>query len=270
MKQIDEITTMLEKGVKTVFTSDNYKRYLDVMSKFYRYSVNNCILIMMQCPDASLVAGYKKWQTDFKRQVKKGARAIRILAPTPHKKTVEVKTADGISEEEVSWMSYRPVPVFDISQTEGEEIAAICKPLESAVKGFQSLYSKLVALSPVPVSFGDTGAANGYYSDTMKAIVIKPDMSEAMTLKTTIHEVAHAMLHCKDGSEAKATRQAKEVQAESVAYIVCNALGIDTSDYSFEYVASWSGEEDSDILVNSMNTIKSTATTLIDTLKVAA
>lgn len=163
--KVDEITKKLEDGVKSVFENGNYAEYLKVMSKFHNYSVNNCILIAMQKPEATMVAGYKKWQKEFKRQVKKGEKSIKIIAPLPHKKLVE-KNGE---EKEVSWISYRAVPVFDISQTEGEEIPTLCHELKGTVADYTSIIAKLESLSEVPIVYEDIkGNAKGYYSDAEK------------------------------------------------------------------------------------------------------
>lgn len=265
MKQIEDITKKLEEGVKAVFESDKYKEYLDFMGKFYNYSVNNIILILSQKPDASLVAGYKTWQSKFKRQVQKGAKAIKILAPCPHK---AIKVVDG-EEKEICWTSFRAVSVFDVSQTDGDALPTGCvEPLTGTVESFDELMKKLEKVSPVPIGFEDiqTGA-NGYYKLNEKRIVVKSGMSEMQTIKTLIHEIAHAILHDKDSGEAKdADRHSREVQAESVAYIVCNALGLDTSDYSFGYVASWSTGHEVKELVESLDVIRKTAIEMVEAL----
>lgn len=257
MADIKEITKKLEDGVKAVFESDKYKQYLDFMRKFHDYSVNNCILIMMQKPDASLVAGYRAWQTKFGRFVKKGEKAIQIIAPVPHKIKKEV---DG-EEKEIDWTSYRAVPVFDVSQTDGEELPqGVCQTLEADVKDFDTLIKKLEAVSPLPVSYEPIqGSAKGFCSFMDGKVVVKEGMSQLQTVKTLIHEISHAMLHGKDGEEHKADKNTREVQAESVAYCVCQMLGLDTSDYSFGYVAGWSGDKNVKELNASLETIRKTA-----------
>lgn len=265
MKKVDDITKQLEEGVKAVFESDKYKEYLDFMGKFYDYSVNNIILIMHQMPSASLVAGYKTWQTKFKRQVKKGEKAIRILAPCPHK---TVKVVDG-EEQEIRWTSFRAVSVFDVSQTEGDELPdGCCHTLVGEVEGYAQLVEKLTAISPVPISYDDIqSGANGYYKLDEKRIVIRQGMSEIQTVKTMVHEISHAVLHDRDiGEEKDADKNSREVQAESVAYVVCNALGLDTSDYSFGYVAGWSTGQDVKELVSSLDVIRKTAIDLVEKL----
>lgn len=272
MKNIEEITETLETGVKEVFNGAEYKAYLDFMSKFYDYSINNTILIFMQMPNASLVAGYQAWQKKFKRQVRKGEKSIKILAPIPHKFKKEVEDEDGnIIEKEIKYTSYRAVNVFDISQTEGEEVPNIAKELTGEVVGYSELFNKLIEFSPVPVEFENIqSGANGYFSHVDNRIAIKEGMAEQQTIKTLIHEISHAILHDKEtGEEAEASRRTKEVQAESVAYVVCSSLGLDTSDYSFGYVAGWSGGKEVKELTASMEVIKKTAGTIIEALKAA-
>lgn len=257
-KDIKAITDQLEKGVQEVFTSDKYMEYLNFMSKFTDYSFNNIVLILMQKPDASLVAGYKAWQKKFNRYVRKGEHGITILAPCPHKK--EVETEDG-EVKEISWTSFRAVTVFDISQTDGEAIPTGCvEKLTGEVEHYTELLKKLEAVAPVPVAYENIeGGANGYYSQKEQRIVVQEGMSEAQTVKTLVHEISHAILHSKDGEEKEANRSTREVQAESVAYTVCSMLGLDTSDYSFGYVAGWSTGKDIKELNASMEVIRKTA-----------
>lgn len=263
-KDIKEITKQLEQGVKDVFESDKYKEYLDFMTKFYNYSVNNIMLIMMQKPEASLVAGYKTWQTKFKRQVKKREKGITILAPCSHKKIVE---QDG-EEKEFFWTSFRAVKVFDISQTEGEAVPSYISTLTGEVEHYDDLMEKLKNVSPVPVGFEKMKRANGYFHIEEKRIAIKDGMSEQQTIKTLIHEISHAILHDKEnGSEKDANGNTREIQAESVAYTVCSILGLDTSDYSFGYVAGWSKDKEAKELNASMEVIRKTAKQIIDGLQ---
>lgn len=271
--KIEEITKKLEEGVKGIYEGDGYKAFLDVMSKFHTYSVNNCILIAMQKPEATQVAGFKSWQKNFKRSVKKGEKAIKILAPIPHKFTKEIENEDGEKvQKEIQYMIFRAISVFDISQTEGEELPSICKMLEGSVEGFQSLIDKLESLSPVPVAYEPiSGGANGYYNHATNSIVVDAGLSEQQTIKTLIHEIAHSILHNKDnGDEKDADKNTKEVQAESVAYTVCNWLGLDTSEYSFGYVAGWSAGREIKELTASMEVIRKTAGEIIEGLEGAA
>lgn len=269
---IEEITEKLEQGVHEVFDSEKYKAYLEFVSRFYDYSANNCILIWMQRPDASLVAGYKAWQTKFNRQVKKGEKGIKILAPIPHKFKKVDKDENGKEvEKEIQYTTFRAISVFDISQTEGEEIPSFVSDLQGAVENYVEIVEKLKALSPVPVIFeAFEGSAKGYFSHVEQRIVVQPDLSEQQSLKTLIHEIAHAILHNQeDGEQKDADRHTAEVQAESVAFTVCAALGVDTSDYSFGYVAGWSCGKEVKELTASMDVIRRTAKEIIESLRAA-
>lgn len=265
-KDIKEITEQLEQGVKEVFTSDRYIEYLQFMSKFTSYSVNNIILIMMQKPNASLVAGYKAWQNKFNRQVRKGEHGITILAPCPHKKEIEDENGET---QTISWTSFRAVKVFDVSQTDGEELPTGCvQMLTGEVENYMDLIEKLEEISPVPVGYENIeGGANGYFNTAEKRIAIQEGMSQQQTIKTLIHEISHAILHDRDeGEEKDADRHTREVQAESVAYTVCSMLGLDTSDYSFGYVAGWSSTKEIKELNESMEIIRKTAKDISDRL----
>lgn len=261
--KVKAITDQLEQGVQDVFTSGKFAEYLQVMSRFYNYSARNCLLIAMQCPEASLVAGFKAWQTKFGRHVKKGETAIRILAPVPCKKVIEDE--DG-NEKEITFTRFRATCVFDVSQTEGEDLPTICNRLTDQVDNFEDLLDQLQEIAPVPVRFDQVqGGAAGYYSFADQEIVINEGMSEAQTIKTLVHEIAHSILHDKEDGEAKdANRRTKEVQAESVAYTVCQYIGIDTTSYSFEYVAAWSSGRDTKELMESLDVIQKTARNIID------
>ena len=271
-KDIKEITEQLESGVLSIYESEKYKAYLDFTNKFYDYSVNNCILIMIQKPEASLVAGYKAWQNKFKRQVKKGEKGITIIAPCPHKFKKEVEDENGnVAEKEVSFTTYRATTVFDISQTEGEDVPSYIDNLTGEVENYNDLLDKLKSVSPVPVEFEEiTSGANGYYSLEEKRIAINKGMSEQQTIKTLIHEISHAILHDKEAGEEKdADKRTKEVQAESIAYTVCNSFGLDTSDYSFGYIAGWSKGKEAKELKASMEVIRKTAKQIIDNMRAA-
>ena len=258
-KNIEGITEKLETGLKNLLDSENWKEYLKTLSRFHQYSFNNCILIKMQYPEASRVAGYKTWQS-MGRQVRKGEKAISILAPCPHKKTIEVEKEDGTVEiKAVSFTTYRAVNVFDIAQTDGKELPTVCNTLTGDVDGYERLRKVLAGVAPVPVEDEDiTGGAHGYYSFADSRIAIKRGMSEAQTIKTTVHEIAHSMMHGKDSD-----REQAEVEAESVAYTVCQYLGIDSGDYSFGYLAGWS-DGDMDALKKSLAAIQKTAHTIIE------
>lgn len=262
MTDIKEITKQLEQGVKDVFDSEKYLEYLKFMARFHHYSINNSLLIWIQNPAASLVAGYRTWMTKFNRNVRKGEKGITILAPCPHKFMKQQMNKDGEVEEiEVKYTSFKPTTVFDISQTDGDDVPGLCEELTGDVNGYDELMKKLEAVSPVPVSFEDiTSGALGYYQIEDKRIVIKTGMSQMQTVKTLVHEISHAILHEKENGEEKdADRGTKEVQAESVAYTVCTMLGLDTAEYSFEYVAGWSAGREVKELVASMEVIRRTA-----------
>lgn len=265
-EKVKAITNELESGITELFASDKYKDYLTAMSKFYRYSINNSMLIMFQKPDATYVAGLGSWNKNFNRHVKKGEKGIVIFAPAPYK--IKVVNDEG-EEEERTIPSFKPTYVFDISQTEGEELPTIqCDELEGNVKDYAMMSEALIAAAPCEVVFEDiASAAKGYYRDTEKKIVIQNGMSEVQTVKTLVHEIAHSMLHTKDVFKATGEvkdRETREVEAESVAYAFLRFYGIDTADYSFGYIAGWSEGKEVKILKESLETIRSTVSDLID------
>ena len=284
-ERMKEITDRLETGIQELFESERYKAYLTTMSKFHSYSFNNTLLIAMQ--GGQLVAGYNKWRDDFHRNVKKGEKAIKILAPAPFKAKKEVQKLDAqgrpvmgkdgkpVSEvQEIQVPAFKIVSVFDVSQTEGEPLPSIgVEELTGSVERYGEFFKALEQTSPVPIGFEDIpGGSHGYYHLTEKRIAIQEGMSELQTLKTAIHEIAHSKLHAID-PEAPAIEQAdrpdsrtREVQAESVAYAVCQHYGLDTSDYSFGYVAGWSSGKDLKELKASLETIRATAHELITTI----
>lgn len=278
-EKVEEITKKLEQGIQELFESEKYKKYLNVMSKLHSYSFNNSLLIAMQKPDATMVAGFTSWKRNFHRNVKKGEKGIHILAPSPYKINKEVDKIDPITQQpilgrngdpikehvQVTIPAYKVTTVFDVSQTEGEKIPEIATALKNEVNDFEKMFQAIEKVSPVPIVLNQiTSSANGYYDLEKKVIVIKRDMSEAQTLKTAIHEISHAKLHDKDsGIEAKVDRKTKEVEAESIAYTVCNHLGLDTSSYSFGYIAGWSSDKELEELKYSMNVIQDTASELI-------
>ena len=263
MADIKEISKKLEEGVKEVYSSKNYLNYLATMAKFHDYSVNNSMLIYFQKPDATLVAGYKSWQTKFNRHVKAGEKGIAIIKPCPHKMTVKKVNKDGEEEEvERKWNSFAVTHVWDISQTEGEDLPKICKRLEGSVQNYDELVEAVRSMTDCSIKYGDANGANGYYDRIMNEIVVQDGMSEAQSIKTLIHELTHSILHRGDGHE----KRIMEIQAESVAYIVCNVLGIQTDSYSFEYVASWARTQDAKALNANMETIRNTANRIIDSL----
>ena len=277
-KNMKEIVQSLEDGLTDLFQSNRYAEFLKTMTNFHDYSLYNTILIIMQCPQASLVAGYKKWQT-MGRQVKRGEKAITILCPCPHKVKKKVLDKDGNpvldengkeTEKEFSIPYFRPGSVFDVSQTDGEPIETLNpKVLTDTVDGYDILIQKLISISPVPVTFEEIeGSAKGYFSPSLKEIVVKKDMPNLQTLKTLVHESAHARLHNLEAMEEHAKdRETKEVEAESVAYCVLTAFGFDTSEYSFPYIAGWSSGRDMKELKSSMDLIRITAGQIIDELQ---
>ena len=256
-KDMDSIMQNLETGVAELFTSERYQEYLKTMSKFHNYSFNNTLLIAMQRPDATLVTGYRNWQS-MGRQVKKGEKGITIIAPAPIKRKKEQAVLDQdqkpvigpdgkpkTEEVEVTLPCFKAITVFDIEQTTGEPIQTLAPEiLTAAVEDFDLFLQAIREISPVPIRFDAIeGSANGYYHNLDKEIVIKKDMSQSQTLKTAIHETAHARLHDKEIMESQGIekdRLTKEVEAESVAYCVCSAFELDTSEYSFPYIAGWS------------------------------
>lgn len=258
MKDIKEITQKLEEGIQKVFTSTEYIKYLNVMSKFHHYSFGNCMLILSQKPDASLVAGYKSWQKNFKRQVKRGEKGITILAPMPRSyKVVNEETGE---EEEHKYTAYHAVTVFDISQTDGEELPKYgAKELVGDVKQYRAFIKALKGVAKVPVHIKEIdGEERGYCAKN--EIVIKKGMSELQTIKTLIHEVAHNLLGHVGSTESRTTC---EVEAESVAYVVSQYFGLDTSEYSFPYIAGWAGESDKKVIQRVLGNIQKTADCII-------
>ena len=281
-KQLKEISERLEQGVKEIFTSERYTEYLNTMSKFHNYSFNNTLLITMQKPEATLVAGYQAWQKKFNRQVKRGEKGIQIIAPAPFKEKQEIEKTDpetgeivigkdGQPETEVVERvitKFRVTTVFDVSQTTGEPIPEFeVSELEGDVLIYHDFMESLKMVAPVPIRFIEIdGEAKGFYQLVDKYIAIQPGMSEAQTMKTAVHETAHAVLHDRDQMEAEGIvkdQLTREVEAESVAYVVCNHFGLDTSEYSFSYIASWSSGKNMKELRASMDTIRKTSADMI-------
>lgn len=264
--RVKELSDKLEQGVQEIFTSGQYEAYLSAMSKFHRYSFGNCMLIFMQFPNASQVAGFHTWTKEFGRKIKPGARAIRILAPMIKKREEAPENAEQADQKKCVVLGYRPVCVFDISQTEGEELPSLgVSELSGDVENFPEIYTRLTELSPVPVFQKEIPRddVKGYFSYVEQEIVLRPGMSESQQIKTLVHEIAHAKLHDEDETSKKGQRE-KEVEAESVAYVVCQHFGLDTSNYSFGYVAGWSSGKSLDELKNSLETIRATAAEIID------
>ena len=286
--QLKEITERLEQGVKDIFTSEMYTKYLLTMSKFHNYSFNNTLLIAMQRPDATLVAGYNAWKNKFNRYVKKGEKGIQIIAPAPVKEREEREKIDkdtGLTvlnesgEPEIEVVErviprFRVTTVFDYAQTDGEPLPTLeVNELTARVKDYTLLKEAIEQVSPVPIRFGEIeGNAKGYYSHMDKEICVRADMGESQTIKTMIHEVAHAMLHDSDQMKQRGEGKdqlTKETEAESIAFTVCSALDIDTSDYSFPYVASWASGKELKELKDSMDTIRLTAADFLEKLETA-
>ena len=278
--EMEEITSKLEKGVKDIFDGANYQQYLNFCAKLPRYSVNNQILIMMQKPDATMCQSFTNWK-EVNRHVRKGEKGIRILAPAPYKmqkeqekvdasgKTVLDKDGEPVKETvEVTINAFKPVSTFDVSQTEGEPIPSPgVDELTGSVEGYETLLAAIKEVVPVPISFEqiDSGA-KGFYHLEENRIVVQEGMSEAQTVKTLLHEASHQALHSKEAMDSageKKSKNQKETEAESVAYVVCQHYGIDTSDYSFGYVASWSEGKEVPELKASLDTIRRTASEMI-------
>lgn len=284
-QQVREITDKLEQGIKELFESERFKEYLRTMSKFYNYSFNNTLLIAMQKPEATYVAGYTSWQRNFDRQVMKGEKGIKILAPAPYKAQEEREKIDPLTQKpvigtdgkavtetvEVLRPAFKVVSVFDVSQTDGKELPdIIVDELKGTVENYEAFLDALRQESPVPISFEDIpGGAKGFFSPVESRIAIQEGKSEIQTVKTAIHEIAHAKLHAvkpdeKAAPEDKKDRHTKEVEAESVAYTVCQRYGIETSDYSFGYIAGWSSGKETKELKSSLDTIRKTAAEMIE------
>ena len=287
-EKLKEITDRLEQGITELFDSERYKEYLRVMSKFHNYSFNNTLLIAMQKPDASLIAGFSAWKNQFQRNVKKGEKGIKIIAPSPFKIKQETEKIDPqtqkpvigrdgkpvTEEKEITIPAYKVVSVFDVSQTEGRELPNIAvDALTGDVEQYSDFFAALEKTSPVPIGFEKIeGGAHGYYHLEDKRIALDEGMSELQTLKTAIHEIAHAKLHDidlnapKDEQQPRVDRRTREVEAESVAYTVCQHYGLDTSDYSFGYVAGWSSGRELAELKSSLETIRSAAADIINSI----
>ena len=287
-EKLKEITDRLEQGIAELFDSERYKEYLRVMSKFHNYSFHNTLLIAMQKPDASLVAGFSAWKNNFERNVMKGQKGIKIIAPSPYKIKQEMQKIDPhtqkpiigkdgkpvTEEKEVTIPAYKVVSVFDVSQTEGKELPDIAvDELTGDVDRYKDFFAALEKTSPVPIAFENIeGGSHGYYHLEDKRIAINEGMSELQTLKTAIHEIAHAKLHDidlnapKDEQQPHVDRRTREVEAESVAYTVCQHYGLDTSDYSFGYVAGWSSGRELSELKSSLETIRSAAAEIINSI----
>lgn len=270
--KMERVLQQLQDGVMAVYTSDKYIDYLRFMTKFHNYSVNNQILIYTHMPEATLVAGYHKWN-DMGRHVKRGEKAVPIISPCVYKKEVDDTNADGSYKydsggnklkKEVEVQGYKACSVFDVSQTEGDPLPEYISDLKDPVADYFNYLTAIESASPVPIRFGDEmgEGVHGYYSPVKQEIVIRRGMSEMQTLKTACHEIAHARLN-HGSKEDQTDKQTKEIQAESTAFVVCDALGLDTSDYSFSYIAGFSSGKDVKELKASLDVIRQESSKMI-------
>ena len=263
--RLKEITDRLEQGVTELFESDRYKEYLRAMAKFHNYSFNNTLLIALQCPGATRLAGFQSWKK-FGRHVKKGEKGIKVIAPAPYKKTIE---KDG-EETVILVPHFKVVSTYDISQTEGKPLPEIASTLIGSMDSYDDFMAALEQVSPVPIGFEDiAGSAHGYYSLADKRIAVQEGMSEQQTLKTLIHEISHAKLHDFDlktppDERPDIGRETMECQAEAVAFVCCERFGLDTLGYSFGYIAGWSSGRELKELRSSLKIIRNTAAEIID------
>ena len=279
-ERLKEITDSIEQGIKEVFESDKYRNYLETMSRFHSYSVNNTMLIYMQKPDATLVAGFNKWRDKFGRNVKKGEHGIKIIAPTPFKKKVEEQKLDPdtkaplfdkdgkpiMEEKTVQIPMFKPVSVFDVSQTEGKELPELAATLYGKVENYEMMKEAIQKAAPVPIIYAEIDPKfDGFFSHKAQSITIREGMSEPQTICAMIHETAHSILHNTDDKEKDT--QTEEVEAESIAYSVCKYFGIDTSKNSFGYLAAWSKDKEVKELRESLETISSTSSQLITSIE---
>lgn len=277
-EKIKELTEKLHDGIKELYESDKYRDYLRTMAKFHNYSFNNTILIWAQRPDASAVAGYRAWQTKFGRTVNPGAKGIMIYEPTSFKRTLRevVTDPDGnpvldqdgnkvTREVEHTFPSFKVGYVFAYEDTSGKPLPSIVSILDQDVDNFDTLMNALQTVSPAPIRFAPIpGTANGYYDLEKREICVDGSLPQMQKIKTSIHEIAHGLLHDKvTGEDPQATQREMEVSAESVAFVVCSYLGIDTSDYSFGYVGGWSSGIELKELQNKMEIIRKAANTII-------
>lgn len=258
--EVKKAFQQIELGVKNVFESENYKKYLKTMSKFHRYSINNSLLIMIQFPNATQVTGASIWNT-MGRSILKGSKAIKILIPHPYKKEIEI---DGeLVEKDFCYFTLGNV--FDVSQTTGEELPTICNELEDNSPEILSLIEKVSSISTYPINYWNLkNGSKGYFSTKDNKIVIKKGMSSSQTMKTLVHEIAHSRLH----ASTTISRQQAEIEAESIAFVVCNHFNVNTSDYSFEYIANWSNGKDASELKAILTNIQKEAKTIINEIEV--
>lgn len=273
-EELERLSGMLEKGIMDVFTSDNFKQYLRVSAKFHRYSLNNQILIWCQCPSASQVAGFTTWK-DIGRSVKKGEKAIKIFAPIKiTRKSEEAEITDDAelvpADENRYLLLFKPVSVFDISQTEGKELPSLgVNQLTGKVDGFERFKDAIISISDAPIHFGPVeGESKGYYLPNAHEIMIREGMSELQTVKTMLHELTHSKLHSREAVEerGRVSRDRMETEAEGTAFLVSEYFGLDTAEYSFPYIAGWNGN-DAEELRAALETIRVTGNELIESLE---
>ena len=277
-EKIKELTEQLHEGITNLFESERYRDYLQAMAKFHNYSFNNSLLIWAQRPDASAVAGYRAWQTKFQRTVNPGAKGIMIIEPAPWKRTIHEKVFDEdgnpmkdqegnelTQEVERTYQGFKVGFVFALEDTSGKPLPSLVSILDKDVDNFDSVMDALRKISPAPIRFDSVdGGANGYYDLVNREIVVKDTLPQAQKIKTAVHEVAHSILHDKiDGLDQEATKREMEVSAESVAFVVCSWLGLDTSEYSFGYVGGWSAGKELKELQQKMEKIRTTASMII-------
>lgn len=251
-QEMNLIIKTLENGVKGVFESEKYKRYLEFCGKFHHYSFNNIMLILMQCPNAQMCASYATWRS-LKMQVRKGEKGIKILSPIPYTYNKKENDADDEAETTVNGIRFKIGHVFDISQVDGE-MPTLADELKDNPESLNEIINKVIACSPIPINYDNSlkkNDGNGYYDLLNKSIALRAGMSSLQTFKTLIHEIAHSIMHHEKYSNRKA-----EVEAESVAFVVCSALGLDTRDYSFEYIATWSSSKELKELKTSLSNIE--------------
>ncbi len=264
--RIQEIMDSLETGVREIYQSDRYRKYLEVQSHFRTYSLSNTLLICRQFPAATYVAGYQVWTKTFGRHIRRGEKGIRILAPVIRREQIanEDGSYSGISERRLA--GFRQATVFDISQTEGRDIpVSLAAELNQKVRSYESFLRTLVLISPVPVYFQKIeSGARGFYRPLDGDIFINEGMPQAQTVKTLLHEIAHALLHSRDLCNDRESRLRREIEAESVAYAVSSYYGIDTKEYSFGYIAGWSKDRELNELKNSLDTIREAVGKMID------
>ena len=277
-EKIKELTEKLQAGIQELHDSEKYRDYLRTMAKFHHYSFNNSLLIWAQRPDATAVAGYRAWQTKFGRTVNPGAKGIMIYAPSSYKRTLRevVTDADGnpvldkdgnkvTREVERTFPNFKISYCFAYEDTSGKPLPSIVSILDKDVDNYDSVMDALRKISPAPIRFDSVGGgANGYYDLANREIVVKDTLPQAQKIKTAVHEVAHSILHDKiDGLDLEATKREMEVSAESVAFVVCSWLGLDTSEYSFGYVGGWSAGKELKELQQKMEKIRTTASMII-------